>query len=355
MLGRRAFNTALLAAAAMPVLPFAGAVQAADEPPARVSVYSFAPVPRETTATSNWKLECHNQRMIQNLKYSVYYWGNIFQKHVYTDWMNNINDSIAPAMKDQKLNMVFSQYIKSSLPSGNSVDSDLLETKVLADVGDWTPRVTPKAIKERLKQLIRDGGQGVPSDIGGFKNFAAVFVLPPGTVMVAPKTDPKEPALTSLDGLGAYHTWMRMSTGTQNYRVYFAVVAWSDGQNGTANPAPNWDPWKNVSVAMYHELAEIRTDPDIGVRNMEGWYTDLVNYPHRAIADLVIAYYDQFPQDAMYEYEMSVGGQTVKAPLQYLWANSIPGPYKADGNVSETPAACTPTALASEPKPNSPR
>ena len=59
-----------------------------------------------------------------------------------------------------------------------------------------------------------------------------------------------------MSGLASYHHFVQFGTD----RVYYGVSVWSDGENGTA--LPGWQPWENTCAGLYHELAEIRTNPD---------------------------------------------------------------------------------------------
>jgi hypothetical protein len=332
MLNRRAFNAALIAAAAMP-LTASTQPSFADVHTPRVSIHQYRPIPRDALPDpSTWQLKCHNGRMIAQLTYKVFYWGDVFAtSDAQLGWRGKVDAAINTAMSDSTLNAVFTQYIKVSQPASNSVSSTPRISQILGTslgaMFAWSPRVTQADAAAAIRLLL---GQSVEPRIDptaeDFSNFAAVFVLPPGTVMEGPPNNPKEQPLDSLDGLGAYHT--SLSTGAS--QLYYSVVAWSDGQNGTANPG--WDGWENVAANMYHELAEIRTNPDVG----SGWYMDFdVDPPGKGqeIADLADLYYQPFPQDAMYRYKPLV-------PVSKLWANSIPGPYDPSTSVSQNAAQC---------------
>ena len=108
--------------------------------------------------------------------------------------------------------------------------------------------------------------------------------------------------------------------------VYYAVAVYSEGSNGiVAFDAP----WKNVCATLYHELQEVRTDPDVedairaghspAAAHLLGWYS-----PNGGeIGDIPIAESRGDIQLAMKEVPLAAGGT---APVQLMWSNRVGGP-----------------------------
>ena len=183
---------------------------------------------------------------------------------------------------------------------------------------DWSSKVLQSDVEKYVKDLLRaPGDSGFPPDEAG-KTFVAVFVLPPGTILDGPRGETEN----SLRGLAAYHDWFEY-TGPPKRTVYYAVAAWSDGQNGCAKPG--WQPWQNTCAALYHELAEVRTNPDVRKDPPDqGWYVDMPDHPLTELADLPIIWAGPHPQVMMQEVKLQ-NGSTV--PIQFMWSNAKQAPW----------------------------
>ena len=128
--------------------------------------------------------------------------------------------------------------------------------------------------------------------------------------------------VTSETGLGGYHGSVHLRGTT----VYYAVAVYSEGSNGiVAFDAP----WKNVCATLYHELQEVRTDPDVedairaghspAAMHLLGWYS-----PNGGeIGDIPIAETHGDIHLAMKEVPLAAGGT---APVQLMWSNRVGGP-----------------------------
>ena len=90
-------------------------------------------------------------------------------------------------------------------------------------------------------------------------NTVYTVYLPPGTILNAPGGG------TSEEGIGGYHSSFDLRDGG---RVYYAVIVYSEGQNG-ANISGK--PLDNVTITSSHEWAEAATDPDVNNGRL-GWY-----------------------------------------------------------------------------------
>src|SRR5690242_1607430 len=66
---------------------------------------------------------------------------------------------------------------------------------------------------------------------------------------------------SSRTGLGGYHGSIHVGADT----VYYAVGVYSERRSdGSTNGIPVFDrPWKNVVATIYHQLQDVRTDPDV--------------------------------------------------------------------------------------------
>ena len=108
--------------------------------------------------------------------------------------------------------------------------------------------------------------------------YVVNLVLPPGSILTTDQSpadsqrsesnsQPREFAAAAEDvdsraGLGGYHGSV---VSTNGERVYFAVGVYSERYaNGSTNGIPVFrEPWKNVVAALYHQLIEARTNPDV--------------------------------------------------------------------------------------------
>jgi hypothetical protein len=179
--------------------------------------------------------------------------------------VTHINDTLAAAMHDPRLNGVMQQYFSEPITT-TFLRSEFVSGK--------RPRlVTQASIEKTVKRLFKDGKLGQPD----FDNTVFNFMLPSGTILTdddppaAGEThalDPEVPVeddASSLAGLGGYHGSVHAPSVGGLKRIYYAVGVFSeqlaDGdENGIVAFA---DPWKNVVATFYHELNEARTDPDV--------------------------------------------------------------------------------------------
>lgn len=292
----------------------------------------FRPLRAATIAeTRNNQLQLlwHCKPIITDLTYKLFFWGDIFlTSPAMVSSVALIDAAVGGAMADSVLNEVFIQYIEPS--SNDPVSSTKCTSQILNE--PWSAHVTQSDVERMIDTLLLQTGEPmISAPDNGFPNFAAVFVLPPGTVLEEHRSKMGRsdgPNLNSLDGLGGFHDFY-VSTVPGTPTIYYAAVVWSDGPNGAAKPG--WDPWMNVSATIYHELAEIRTDADYSAPApaKKGWYVDLPGLQGgQEIGDLVIDYYAPYPQNAMQVVPLDAGGT---APIQYLWSNALFGPYIPSG------------------------
>jgi hypothetical protein len=201
-------------------------------------------------------------------------------------------------------------------PEKSAAAGSLAPSAVIAkEMPFW---VTKQDIEALITELLANGKESFPPEGASPDSFAALFVLPQGRILVAPEGF----ASTSMNGEPAYHSFFDVPQGP---RIYFAVSAWADGGNGAAHS--DWPAWKNVCAALYHEAAEIRTDPDIGTHGKLGWYVDIKpDNDLTEIADLAILSAGDKPQLVL--KEVAAGG--TKVPIQLLWSNAIHEPWNPE-------------------------
>jgi hypothetical protein len=256
--------------------------------------------------------EAHDGRAIAALTYRVFFvgtiWRNVAKLAQNADALATALDG---ALQDDRLNQVFAQY----LPKGAQATARPILPKTVIE-RDW-PSVMPQSdlLQQIEDLLVRADDPRIPSDTD-FGNFVVLFVLPPNTILGAPQGE----TANSLRGLAAYHDRFVKDGRT----IYYAVAAWSDGQNGGAKPG--WEPWQNTCAALYHEIAEVRTNPDIGKDAPDrGWFVDIPpDHMLTEVADLPIMWAGQKPHTMMQEVALQNG---TRVPIQLIWSNAKQKPW----------------------------
>jgi hypothetical protein len=239
-------------------------------------------------------LEYLGGRTLSNLAYRLVYLGR---------WQaperHDLDRALAAAMGDSGLNEILQQYFPSAPVTVTVKDSSVRRGAVPA-------RVDKKFVEALVAHIAE------PSD-----NTAAICVLLPREAVLVERD-----GVTSETGLGGYHGSLHLRGTT----VYYAVAVYSEGSNGiVAFDAP----WKNVCATLYHELQEVRTDPDVedairagrapAATHMLGWYS-----PYGGeIGDIPIRETHGDIHLAMKEVPLSMGGT---APVQLMWSNRCGGP-----------------------------
>ncbi|MEP6812839.1 MAG: hypothetical protein ABI990_07615 [Actinomycetota bacterium] len=239
-------------------------------------------------------LEYLGGRTLSNLAYRLVYLGR-WQASERQD----LDRALAAAMRDPGLNEILQQYFPSATVTvtvnGSSVHRGTVPARV------------DKQFVEALVSHIAE-----PND----STAVICVLLPRGAVLV------ERDGVTSETGLGGYHGSLHKRGTT----LYYAVAVYSEGANGiVAFDAP----WKNVCGTLYHELQEVRTDPDVedairagrapAATHMLGWYS-----PNGGeIGDIPIRETHGDIHLAMKEVPLGAGGT---APVQLMWSNRVGGP-----------------------------
>jgi hypothetical protein len=239
-------------------------------------------------------LEYLGGRTLSDLAYRLVYLG---RWHV--SEREDLDRALASAMRDPGLNEILQQYFPSAsvtvTVNGSSVHR-----------GTVPARVDKQFVEALVSQIATSSDS----------TATICVLLPRGAVLV------ERDGVTSETGLGGYHGSVHLRGST----VYYAVAVYSEGANGiVAFDAP----WKNVCGTLYHELQEVRTDPDVedairagrapAATHMLGWYSPNAG----EIGDIPIRETHGDIHLAMKEVPLRTGGTV---PVQLMWSNRVGGP-----------------------------
>ena len=227
------------------------------------------------------------------------------------DW-RSIDRDLAAAMSDPHLNNVLVQYFGNQPISGRFKQSFFMS--------GWRPPFVAKSDLERQIRSLHGAGAFNGFD---FPNTCINFLLPRGTVLGDPNGSNDE---NSTGGLGGYHGSVSIGATT----IYYATAVYAERMtDGTTNGVPVFNQnWKSIVATMYHELQEVRTDPDVddairdgttaGTRFL-GWTSDsgleIGDYPISAVSQL---------KQVFVEVPLADGSGLV--PVQLLYSNAVHGP-----------------------------
>jgi hypothetical protein len=237
-------------------------------------------------------------------------WANVYLGAWDAAERAELDKAVAGAMTDQGLNDVLAQYFP-----GAEV------TATFAGAQTYGGSVPKRVYRDTVESIVAglDAGPAV-----------ACLLLPRGAVLVDGDSKgghsvrgPDVDAVDSEHGLGGYHGSVHVGGSAR----YYAVAVYSEGTNGiVAFDAP----WKNVCATLYHELQEIRTDPDVedairlgsspGAEKLLGWYSPQGG----EIGDIPMAEAGGRLDLVMQEVPLADGTGTV--PVQLMWSNAVGGP-----------------------------
>jgi hypothetical protein len=209
-------------------------------------------------------------------------------------------------MSDARLNDVLAEYF-----AGTTVSATFAGSRVLPDPAP--PTVYKDTVEGWLAELHRQGG--LPA--GDPAATAFNLLLPRGVVLVDGGSDDGRP--DSSNGLAGYHGSIHVGETT----LYYAVGVFSEGGNGVVAFD---EPWKNVVATFYHELQEVRTDPDVedalrtGDATLLGWMSQRGG----EIGDAPLDEGGPGLAAVMREVPLANGHGTV--PVQLLWSNVAHAP-----------------------------
>ncbi len=244
----------------------------------RSALETIEAAPRERSAAAH-DLRYRGGKTIPDLAYRTYYVGGADSWN--TNDVRSVDTTLAAAMADQGLNGILQQYFDDPV-AATFVGSTILPGP--------RPRLVTQSSIEREIQRLHAAGALAPLDLA---RTVLAFVLPSGTILgddyapLAPRaaeqrgTAPFEDETTSLGGLGGYHGSVWLAAGGVP-TAYYAVGVYSEIRGGRENGIPVFaESWKNVVATLYHQLCEVRTDPDVEAvlrgalpRSALGWVSD---------------------------------------------------------------------------------
>lgn len=269
--------------------------------------HGFAPEPQ-------LDLQKFPGRTVEQLTFTDVYLGGA--QAWSTQDMQAIDASLAASMSDVNLNNVIEQYYASGTPTTMFKPSRVLP-------GPLADTVYRDTIEGFAAALDTDNG------LSGLDlaSTCICFMLPRGVVLVDGTSSgggvrDRDDAADSLHGLGGYHGSIHAKHGTATDTVYYAVGVYSEGTNGI----PAFDePWKSVCATFYHELNEMRTDPDVedAIRENSDSYLGWYSPKGGEIGDIPMEEAGANLSEVMVEVPLVRGGT---APIQLMWSNAVGGP-----------------------------
>ncbi len=291
---------------------------------AKELVSGFPPVPNNDLVEKGGK-------KISDLSFVNFYIGNS-QSWDQGD-IKSIDSALAAAMSDRNLNNVIVQYY----PGHDAITSTFRGSELLP--GNYPNRF----FKDDLQNLAKDLFSQKKLDAYDLNNTVFNFMLPSGTMLntgmrgngIRPEND------DSSQGLGGFHSSIHIP-GNVPITIYYAVGVYSETlPNQMMNGIVVFDkPWKNIVATYYHELNEVRTDPDVeDATNVDesplGWYSDGPDIPANSgnhvcgeIGDIPIDEANIFAaRDLSTVFkEISLTNGTGTVPIQLLYSNAVHGP-----------------------------
>ncbi len=234
----------------------------------------------------------------------------------------SIDKAISAAMTDEQLNKSLLQYF-----NGKPIKSVALPSHPL--VGTVAEKLSRADVHQTLRGLH---AQGYLDDYD-LDHTVFNILCPPGMIL----TD-DTPEVDSTSGLAGYHGSVPSEMETILYTVVVSSEVMSDGrQNGI--PAFQ-QTWKNTAAILYHQLQEVRTNPDAedALRNAGdpdgaaklGWTSDEGD----ELGDLALK--DGAALSAVFrEVPLADGSGTV--PVQILGQEQSPAPAPAPSPIGDLP------------------
>ena len=258
------------------------------------------------TPSPHLNLNYYGGKLIADLTAVQVYLGI---SHWDTKDIEQIEQSITELLQDPVLSEVIGQYMPHT------------GYQTSFTIADSTPHNFPLSdvfTRNDITDILRDCKERyVDLDLA---NTSFNIMLPPGVILSSDgmPQDPGEEVLISTKGLGGYHG----SENIDGQEIYFTAQVYGEGDNGVAY----WEEaWKNVTALLYHELAQVYTDPDIepSLRSddpkMIGWYNEKAG----EIGDAPMKMAGPYLGLAMRELVLRTDTVT---PCQLLWSNRVNGP-----------------------------
>lgn len=279
------------------------------------------------SATPDHNLVYNGGKTIPDLRYVMFYLGGV-DSWIASDY-GSINTNLSAALSDPALTTIIQQYFKTPIATEFQLAQYLPGAKPAT--------FTQGDLEALIGSLYRNGT--INANNFDLSKTAFCFLLPQGSILTtdpgvsSAKTEIARQAVvrpedkdTSLQGLGGYHGSVHPIPGLT---IYYAIVVYSAKQpDGSENGIVAFDqPWKNVVATLYHELNEIRTDPDVedvmngGSNGLLGW----MSAQGEEIGDFPVFEAGSDLSEVMLEIPLSDGNGTVPVQLMYSNADSGPG------------------------------
>lgn len=296
------------------------------------------PAVESVSAESRKKLRYRGGKLIQDLGYvNLYISGE--QGWNPSD-VAEIDRALAAAMRDEQLNNVVRQYFDNQPITTTVHPSHPLEGPV--------PQQVSRGDIHLFLTHLHNEGKLADFDL---KVTAFNFICPPGTIL----TDSDRPTLAensgeaapadaipevnSQNGLGGYHGSIHVGNET----LYYTVSAYSEQRpDGFKNGIAAFpEGWKNTVATLYHQLQEVRTNPDVedvirdpknpDIASKLGWTSDDGEEVGDApLLDTVII------SEVIKEVPLADGSGTV--PVQLIYSNAANGPEGPISDLHPLPA-----------------
>jgi hypothetical protein len=199
-------------------------------------------------------------------------------------------------LTDAGLNNVLAQYFPGREVAATFAGSQRIP--------DSSPALDQAGVEKLVTQLDADGV------LAGHEHSstAMVLLLPRGVVLT-------HGVASSEHGLGGFHGSVHARPGET---VYYAVAVYSARSNGIVEFR---EPWKNICATVYHELQEIRTDPDV---------EDAIRAGSTPAAERFLGWYSpqggEIGDIAIVMEEIPLADGTGSVPVQLMWSNAVGGP-----------------------------
>lgn len=295
----------------------------------------------------NYDLTYQGGKTIPNLTFTNFYVGG--DQAWQSSDRTHIDTALAAAMSDQGLNNVVQQYF-----ANQTISSAFRPSTILAGPA---PKTVSQSNAETMISSMHQNNQ-----LQGYDYSQTIFnlILPSGTVLtdsmsgslgkgvhIQAHRGEIESDVSSMQGLGGYHGSVQVGSDT----VYYAIVAYAENlANGQQNGIVAFDaPWKNITAALYHELNEARTDPD--VNGTPGWVSNPIadfNGQSVEVGDAPVFEAGKNLGLVFKEVPLANGSGTV--PVQLLYSNAVHGP---EGPVAQAdPPASTAISTNNTSGPN---
>lgn len=259
-------------------------------------------------------------RILPDLQYVLFFLGG--QDEWDAEEIQQIDRHLYGAMTDPQLDRVVRQYFEN-----RPITTTRWDPKILP--GPRPITVSQQDIHRRLVSMYQSGQLNTYR--GRFDQMVFVFVLPYGTVLqmeeaVSVQSPIMEEAGSSLTGLGGFHGSVHPEPGVT---LYYAVTVYPDlFESGRFNGIRGFDePWKTIVAILYHELQEVRTDPDVedviragfGSEHKLGW----VSAQGEEVGDYPVFQAGGNIRLVMREFSTEAG---LSVPIQMLYSNATGGP-----------------------------